>query len=135
MIDQVANTFGMDPKMAGLMKYIIGESQFYSTQYFIKGDESIFQEWQESSKLALTEYLGHEPTGEQIFGLQSVARVLQTCDSGAYTRMGITRDDEHNIYYYNGNDVFTGSMMEPKDLRGRAQTLRGPDQKEKSRVL
>lgn len=120
---------GMDEKGVELMKYIIGESQGFSTQFFIKGDDSVFDDWKESSRRALTKYLGAEPTEAQVFALQSIARVLQTCDSGAYTRMGITRDEENGIYYYNGNDKFTESMRVPKDLRGRKQELKSPEER------
>ena len=41
------------------------------------------------------------------YALANVCRILQTCDSLSYTRIGVTRDLETNLYYYNANDNFT----------------------------
>ena len=62
-----------------------------------------------------------------ISALYTISIIIQTCDSGAYTRYGITRDEKDNFKYYNGNDRFTKSMKLPTDLRGKKQRLVKPN--------
>lgn len=108
----------INPNAEKLLHYIIDESQMYTTGYFIRKMPSAYDALRVTCTKTLKE-AGVEPTKELVEGLMFVCEMLQTCDSGSYTRYGITRDKVTGEYYRNGNNTFTKSFSTPKDVRCR----------------
>lgn len=117
---------GMDDRMVDLMEYLFHGAQYRTGDYYFKKDDSALAEAKEDGYYYLARIVGHEATSKQADGVVELAKTLQTCDSGAYTRMGVTRDKDTDVYYYNGNDRFTKSMESPTDIRSRKQRLKEP---------
>lgn len=101
------------PKKVGQIVWTIMAAQRYTSDYYIHGNKNA----ENSLFLFLTTQLqkiyGIAPSDEQVKGLMSMCKALQICDSGAYTRYGVTRDKKTGKYYKNGNDRFTSSFEEP----------------------
>lgn len=125
--NQSANQFydaiNIPKKLQTILKFMISESQIYTSQYFIKQDK----EGIVNLKKRCTEILNslvHKPSSDMINGLMNMCIMLQTCDSGAYTRYGITRDEKTNCFYRNGNDRFTQTFKNPPDIASRKLILK-----------
>ena len=106
-------------KVQDLLLYLIIHSQYYTTSYYVKGNHLALKGLYNECQKVLKEYMGVPPSANEIRGLMSICKILQTCDSAAYTRYAITRDEKRGVYYKNGNDTFTESFDKPKDIRGR----------------
>jgi len=91
-------------------------AQEYTSDYYIKGDKNSEQSLFSYLSYQLKKIYGIEPSEDQIKGLVSMCKALQICDSGAYTRYGVTRDKKTGIYYKNANDRFTESFEKPEDI-------------------
>lgn len=129
-IQELCNDLKINDKSKKLMEFLILESQNYTTDYYFRKNKDSFNQLIFKSKQVLKETTGEKPTNGMVEALCSLAVILQTCDSGAYTRYGITRDQENNFKYFNGNDRFTASMKEPTDLRRKKQRLIRPNDDE-----
>lgn len=117
--------YGVDPRLQKLLLFVIGESQKFTTDYLVKGNDNKWGELREKCGEILKEvFPEQEVTSRGKISLQAICEILQTCDSGAYTRMGITRDKKTGKYYFNGNDRFTESFKTPTDPAGRKQRLK-----------
>ena len=117
------------PNAEKLLHYIIDESQQYTSSYLIRNDTSCFRALKETCRDALSK-IQIKPTNELVNDLMLICGMLQTCDSGAYTRYGITRDKQNGEYYRNGNNMFTMSFSEPEDLRRRRLKFKSQQQSE-----
>lgn len=102
---------GMSAESATLAHFIIGEGQEYTTDYYVKKNPQALPQLLEACKKELTVTYGREPTKAEIDALSNMCRVVQTCDSGAYTRHAVTRDSQDGFYYHNGNDRFTDNTQ------------------------
>ena len=109
-----------------IIRFIMGPSQVYTSRYYIDKDKSAEHDLYVKCAELLTRLYGISPTDEQIKGLMGMCVMLQTCDSGAYTRYGITRDKETGVYYRNGNDRFTESFEKPADIGKKRLRLKEP---------
>ena len=78
----------------------------------------------------LSESMGQSVSENDVAGLVRICEILQTCDSGAYTRYAVTRDEKRKVYYYNGNDRFTDSFQKPSDISKRKLRLKNPEDNE-----
>lgn len=108
-------------KVSKLIEFITIDSQEFTSDYYVRHNKyAQFKLQQEASRI-LNELTGVSPSDELVRGLMGICKILQTCDSGAYTRYGITRDSKTGYFYYNGNDRFTGAIKKPSDLRGVKQ--------------
>lgn len=108
-----------------LIRFVVMDSQQYTSNYYVRKNRYAMGRLSIECKKFLTNLLGREPSEGVVRGVVGLAKVLQTCDSGAYTRYGITRDSG-NLYYFNGSDNFTMSMQKPKDLKGVKQRFDMP---------
>lgn len=115
---------GITQECTNLMDFLIFDSQQYTTAYYVKKNKYAMSRLNIEAQKALSQYLGREATEGEVRGLVGIAKVLQTCDSGAYTRYGVTRDTRLGVSYNNGNNRFTESMEEPKDVRNVKQRLK-----------
>jgi hypothetical protein len=102
---------GMSAESATLAHFIIGEGQEYTSDYYVKKNPQAMPQLLEACKKELTVTYGREPTKAEIDALCNMCRVVQTCDSGAYTRYAVTRDSQDGFYYHNGNDRFTDNAQ------------------------
>ena len=116
----------IDKKYSDLIRFVIGESQQYTTYYYVYKDLSALDKLKERCFDVLSQAFGDTPSPEMIDGLVGVCTMMQTCDSGAYTPQGIIRDSKSNLYYRGVNARFQQSFQEPPDLQKRAQHLKDP---------
>lgn len=110
-------------QLQNVLKFMISESQIYTSQYFINQEQKGMKSLQKRCTEVLKE-ITKKPSPDMIRGFMNMCIMLQTCDGGAYTRYGITRDETTNCYYRNGNDRFTQTFKEPTDLSSRKLVLK-----------
>jgi len=128
---QFCKDMGVDPKVEKLMQFIIGDSQNYTTQYYVMKNVGAKRMLYNACLSSLREALGEEPSENQVNGLASICKILQTCDSGAYTAYGVVRDSKTNVYYRGGNYAWTRGFKTPQDLRRKADMrFNEPEEKE-----
>ena len=107
---EVFNECKIDLQYQNLIWGISTQSQKYTTQYYVKKEaQGLYNLIDYCEELLIdsnTKY-GTTFNVNDKYALANVCRILQTCDSLSYTRIGVTRDLETNLYYYNANDNFT----------------------------
>lgn len=125
--NQSANKFydilKVPKQLQTILKFMISESQIYTSQYFINQNPKGMDSLQKRCTEVLKE-ITKKPSSDMIRGFMNMCIMLQTCDGGAYTRYGITRDENTNCYYRNGNDRFTQTFKKPPDLASRKLVLK-----------
>ena len=110
---EIFNEYKIPHAYANLIWNICTKSQEYTHKYYVENDKSALNK--------LVDFCGDliDNTNQKYntsfssndkYGLANICRILQTCDSLSYTRIGITRDLQTNMYYYNGNDRFTSGF-------------------------
>ena len=128
----VANEFceyyNMSEPVKNMLIFSIVEGQKYTSIYYIHKRKDALQVLKTRCSEVLEENLKRKPTEAEILGLVNICKIIQNCDSGAYTRYGITRDEKTGIYHRNGNDMFTKSFHTPTDMRKRSQQMIEPDE-------
>lgn len=128
----VANEFceyyNMSEPVKNMLIFSIIEGQKYTSIYYIHKRKDALQVLKTRCSEVLEENLKRKPTEAEILGLVNICKIIQNCDSGAYTRYGITRDEKTGIYHRNGNDMFTKSFHTPTDMRKRSQQMIEPDE-------
>ena len=120
--------YNMSEAGKNILVFAIVEGQKYTSAYYIRKNQEALEMLKQRGKEVLAENLKREPTEAEVSGLVSVCKIIQACDSGAYTRYGITRNEKTGEYYRNGNDMFTKSFHTPTDIRKRAQHMIEPDE-------
>ena len=120
--------YGMNEQVKNMLIFAIVEGQKYTSQYYIHKRKDALEKLEERCSEVLAENLKRKPTEAEILGFVSICKIIQNCDSGAYTRYGITRDEKTGRYHRNGNDMFTKSFKTPTDVRKRSQHMIEPDE-------
>ena len=110
-----------------LLQFVIGESQIYTTALYVKKDKYASVRLEQRCSEVLREAFGKNPQKDIVSGFCAMCRMLQTCDSAAYTRYGITRDSKTGIYYRNANDRFTKGFVVPSDLTHQKMRFKEDD--------
>lgn len=118
--EEICSDLGIEDKISKLIQFIIGDSQNYTTQYYVMRNTKAHDLLLESCKEQLKEILGFEPTDSMVNGLSSICKILQTCDSGAYTAYGVVRNSETGVYHRGGNYAWTKGFKEPTDPRKKS---------------
>lgn len=121
------NSLQVPEEMMHLLMYVIGGSQLCTSRYYVHKDKTALKVLNDECEAVLEQAIGRKPTEEEVSGLANICKIVQTCDSGAYTRYGVTHDKKTGAYYYNGNDRFTRSFEEPKGLSKRKLKLKEPE--------
>jgi len=103
---EIFDELQIENKYYDLFMDIICGSQNYTSKYYVSKDVEAIRQLNNFCDKSLTKFLGRTPTQNEIRGMSRIARILQNCDSGAYTRFAVTRA-ENGIYYKNGNDMST----------------------------
>jgi len=116
--------------MKNILLYVIGDSQSYTSAYYVNKNINAITSLKLELDRLLEKELGREPTRQEVEGLLEVCKIIQTCDSGAYTRYGVTKDNKRKVFYYNGNDSFTSSFEKPTGLTKRKIKMKVPEQGE-----
>lgn len=119
MINKMGTALGINPETCEFMRFIIQDSQRYTTDYYVRHDITALDKMNESCAVAYKNAFGREPSHADLVGIKSLATALQTCDSGAYSLKGISRDQETGIYHFNGNPDFGKDMEMPMDIAKR----------------
>ncbi len=122
---EVCDLFKIPKDKQEVLLFVIGEAQKYTSDYFIKKDKLALQTLKQRCSEVLEQSFNSKSTNDEISGLISICKIVQNCDSGAYTRYGVTRD-ENNMYHYNGNDRFTKSFEKPTNLTKNTQHMIEP---------
>lgn len=88
--------------LAKLINYLTQSLEQVTTNYYVAKNLDLLPVLDEYS-LKVLEKCGLDNSQKMVDGLSVMARVLQTCDGGAYTIYGKTRDARTNIYHQNFN--------------------------------
>lgn len=118
---------GVSEQLKDLLMFTIGDAQKLTSDYYVRKNIKALDKLKVECGSVLAKATGKKPTAEEINGLASICKIIQTCDSGAYTRYGITRDEKTGFYYYNGSDRFTKSFEKPRDISRRKLKLIEPE--------
>lgn len=102
---------GVQPKLCDFVVDFVFESQKWTTEYYIKDNDNALSLLKKTCEQLLQKY-GQRANKEIVNGLMQMARVLQTCDSGAYTLYAKTRKWDTVRYYHNGNADWTKGFVE-----------------------
>lgn len=121
--------YGVPEDVKRLLLFALGKAQKYTSSYFIKKNIKAEDDLKSEIEKLFVEIYGVEPTEGWVEGFLSICKIIQTCDSGAYTRYGVTRDNEREVYHKNGNDMFTRSFHKPTDLKRRSQRMIDPKER------
>jgi len=113
------------PAVTELIYFMVAESQKYTSNYYIRGNESAIEDLKVRLKEKCEE-LEINASEDQIMGLTNICKMFQACDSGAYTFYGVTRDSKTGQYYNNGNERFTYSFENPHGISNRRMKLKDP---------
>lgn len=128
---QVSRTFfnalSMPPAIQELMLFIINESQDYTTDFYVNKNVVAEYQLKKLCERKLRELFG-QSSESLVDGLVGVCKMLQTCDSGAYTRYAVTRDTDTGVYYWNVNNRFTKGFKTPADMKGMQAEFYEPDE-------
>ena len=120
------NALSMPPAIQELMLFIINESQSYTTDYYVNKNVVAEYELRRICEKKLTQLFGSS-SESLVDGLVGACKMLQTCDSAAYTRYAVTRDSKTGVYYWNGNDRFTQGFKPPVDLQRQQAMFYEPE--------
>ena len=100
------NDFKLKEKNKLILSYLITsiakKLEQLTTSYYVLDNDGALPTLDEYSQKLLVG-CGFEGTKTETDGLTTIARILQTCDGGAYTIYGKTRDERTNTYHYNYN--------------------------------
>ena len=121
--------FRVSKEIQQLLLFAIGEGQGYTSEYFIRRNLAAENMLKNRCAEVIYEAFDRKPTEAEVDGLVAICKVIQNCDSGAYTRYGVTHDRERKVFHKNGNDRFTKSFHEPTDLKKRSQHLIDPKER------
>ncbi len=109
----------IDKKTQQLLKFIICDSQPLTSTFFLHERYEALDTLTQKSRDLLEKLFGTSQVNDQMVRcLTDMCVIMQTCDSGAYTRYGVTRRED-GTYHFNGNDSFTDSFSTPVDPRRR----------------
>ncbi len=133
-MEKLIVSLGLDKKLQSFVFQFCIYSQIPTTNFYVNNDKFALQELDVCSKKIL-EGLGVNPSREEITGLSNMSRILQSCDSGAYTFYGKTRVDSnlfHNLSErFSSNFVqtpigyrFINDSNNPKLIKNNFQDLR-----------
>jgi len=117
---EICRDLGVNPKIEPIIQFIIGKSQSYTTNYFVMKDVSAYQMLLDDCEEVLMHATGEIPDKKLTSGLANICKILQTCDSGAYTAYGVVRDSKTGVYHRGGNYSWTRGFRLPKDARRKA---------------
>ena len=117
---------GVDEDTRGLVTAMISRGKNLMSDYKLKGDkdpqlkDKLRKDINRFCADCLEQYLGIEPDGATVTGMKTMLEVLQTCDSAAYTTMGVTRSKRGNgIISYRNAGSFNGSFHPFHGFTGR----------------
>ncbi len=102
---------GVQPKLCDFVVDFVFDSQKWTTEYYIKDNDNALLLLKKACEQLLIKY-GQTTDSGVVNGLMQMARILQTCDSGAYTLYAKTRKWDTTKYYHNGNKEWTKGFVE-----------------------
>lgn len=124
-----ANAFldklGVDERLKGLLLAIIDEGQTAAYQLYMRnGGKPAQTAMKKLAVKTLSQFYGSDiVTDEQVGGFTELCKILQVCNSGAYTSMAITRKGDGNGRHRNAPS-FNASFAQPVGFGKRALRLR-----------
>lgn len=106
---------GLSQKEYNLLSSITLNLTKYTADYYVNKNAQALINLRVATESVLKDYLDRKPTMSEVLGLEGICRMLQTCDSAAFTKYAKTKDYKRNITYQNGNDRFTSGMEKMGD--------------------
>ena len=128
-IDDLSKAIELKPEIQELLKFIINDSQTYTTAYFVNHKFDALEQLRNTCRFKLAEIFGIEPSEKLINEMVSVCAILQNCDSASYTLYGITRNQRTGVWHRNANENFTKNFHVPPDARKRKLLIIDPREK------
>lgn len=115
---------GVDQSVSRLLIDIITKGEALTTGGYIRDNLEDRQELDNFCRQELEKYGIIDINEDMIAGLRDVCLMLQTCDSAAYTKLSLTRDENTNSYYRNRNTRFLNSFSKNSDSSSQRARLR-----------
>lgn len=110
---------GIDTKMSALMVSVLGDGAKLAFDIDVRKKGAPAEAKIDAlADATMTEFYGEKPTEAQKSGYIEMCRMLQICDGGAYTTMGVTRRRQ-GIGRYRNAPSFQGSFESPVGLGKR----------------
>lgn len=106
----VCKELGAKEPLSDFIIDFIFKTQKHTTDFYVGKNPNALEELDASCKGLLKEY-GIEDKEGLSESLTQFARVLQTCDSGAYTIYGKTRKTGTDTYFQNGNKAWSREFV------------------------
>ncbi len=91
-----------------ILLFVIKDGETYTSKYYVHGQTNIKEQFAKDAAQVFESAFGTSLAPAEVNGLWKICTILQSCDSGAYTRYGVSR--RFGGYHYNGNDKFTKSF-------------------------
>ena len=108
--------FLVHPDVQKIMHFIIEESQDYTTRLYVRHESDANEELKKECEKILLKTTRTKPSENLVNGLINICKILQTCDSGAYTTYGVVKNQRTGIYHYGGNASWAKGFKKPDDL-------------------
>ncbi len=115
---------GVDDDLRELVITMIGDGMDASTDWAVHGGSS--QKFYVFCKRTVGNFLGTVPSHDDVYGFAQMELALQTCDSGAYTDMAITRQriNDSSYFNYRNSPSFNSSFVRKASLSKRRAALK-----------
>lgn len=85
-----------------LIETMIGEGMEWTERWMVRKEKNIGMQFYQFCENAMKRYLKVDRVDNAtVNGFRNMLEILQTCDSGAYTTMGITRSADNGVIYRN----------------------------------
>ena len=124
-MQQLCETLNLTKRDFELVKSIALDSQKFTTAYYVHGQSSALDALHEFCASTLSSYLGRAATEQEIKGLCGVCRMVQTCDSGAYTSYARTSKTGDDFEFSDLKSFDYNFVMEGKRIKFKVDSSFG----------
>lgn len=92
----------IDDSLIQLIETMIGEGMEWTERWMVYKEKNIGTQFYRFCENAMKRYLRVDYVNTAtVEGFRKMLEILQECDSGAYTTMGVTRSTDHGVIYRN----------------------------------
>ena len=122
---QLCETLNLTQRDFELVKCIALDSQKHTTDYYVKGKEDALKNLREYCSSILSSYLGRQATEQEIKGLCGICRMVQTCDSAAYTTFARSSKADEDLEFVNNYSFDDNFVVEGKRVKFKVDSSFG----------
>ncbi|MBE7076300.1 MAG: hypothetical protein E7374_00175 [Clostridiales bacterium] len=116
-MQQLCETLNLTKRDFELVKCLALDSQKYTSDYYVRGNVDALQDLREYCSSLLFSYLGRKATEQEIKGLCGICRMIQTCDSAAYTSFARSSKVDEDLEFVNMSSFDDSFIVEGKRVK------------------